>query len=210
VPPHDLLTAGFPCQPFSGAGRREGLGDPRGTLFLEIVRLARALRPRALLLENVRGLAQHDGGRTLATVLAELEAAGYRCSHAVLDAAALLPQARPTELMRTRTTLTTTRHTWCTRAARRGLIRRGQERARVFIVGLREDLPGAAAAFAWPRLPALRRAAADVLQASAARSDHTSSEAHSVVRWVMRPPPPLPHAAAAARLPAALRRPDLT
>ena len=64
VPPHDLLTAGFPCQPFSFSGKRGGFGDPRGTLFVEIVKLARHHRPKALLLENVRGLLGHDGGAT--------------------------------------------------------------------------------------------------------------------------------------------------
>lgn len=94
VPTHDLLTAGFPCQPFSFSGARKGFGDTRGTLFREIVRLARALRPKALLLENVRGLELHDEGRTLATIVHELEGCRYRVWWQVMDAAALLPQQR--------------------------------------------------------------------------------------------------------------------
>ncbi|EOD27256.1 hypothetical protein EMIHUDRAFT_56843, partial [Emiliania huxleyi CCMP1516] len=94
VPAHDVLAAGFPCQPFSFSGKRGGLGDPRGALFLEIVRLARAHQPKALLLENVRGLESHDGGRTLAIILRELEGCGYCARHAVIDAVGLLPQQR--------------------------------------------------------------------------------------------------------------------
>jgi DNA (cytosine-5)-methyltransferase 1 len=63
VPAHDLLTAGFPCQSFSRAGDQLGLSDSRGDLFYEIVRLARARQPRALLLENVPNLLRVDNGR---------------------------------------------------------------------------------------------------------------------------------------------------
>jgi DNA (cytosine-5)-methyltransferase 1 len=94
VPEHDLLTAGFPCQPFSFSGARKGFGDTRGTLFREIVRLASARRPKALLLENVRGLELHDEGRTLATIVHELQSCGYGVMWKVIDAAALLPQQR--------------------------------------------------------------------------------------------------------------------
>jgi DNA-cytosine methyltransferase len=127
VPSHDLLTAGFPCQPFSFAGARKGFGDTRGTLFREIVRLARAHQPKALLLENVRGLENHDDGRTLATIVHELRDCGYRVTWRVMDAAALLPQ----------------------------------QRLRLFIVALRDDLD---AVYEFPRLPALGRAVVDVLQ----------------------------------------------
>ena len=94
VPAHDLLTAGFPCQPFSFSGTRKGFGDTRGTLFREIVRLARAHRPKALLLENVRGLERHDEGRTLATIVHELQDCGYFVTWKMMDAAAILPQQR--------------------------------------------------------------------------------------------------------------------
>jgi len=79
VPDHDLLCAGFPCQPFSLSGKRLGFEDAtRGTIFFDIVRIARAKRPAAILLENVKGLKSHDGGRTLATIVGALEEIGYR------------------------------------------------------------------------------------------------------------------------------------
>lgn len=97
VPPHDLLCAGFPCQPFSsmaeGSGRK-GFGDPRGTLFFEIVRVLRAARPAGFILENVPGLVGHDGGRTFATIMAEVRDAGYYAHHVVVSAAPWVPQNR--------------------------------------------------------------------------------------------------------------------
>ena len=69
IPNHDLLTAGFPCQAFSIAGRKEGFNDARGTLFFEIARIIRDKQPKAFFLENVKGLVMHDRGRTLATIL---------------------------------------------------------------------------------------------------------------------------------------------
>lgn len=69
IPDHDLLCAGFPCQAFSVAGRRRGFEEARGTLFYEIARIAECKRPRLLLLENVKGLLSHDGGKTFAIIL---------------------------------------------------------------------------------------------------------------------------------------------
>jgi DNA (cytosine-5)-methyltransferase 1 len=69
VPAHDLLVGGFPCQPFSHAGLRQGFDDTRGTLFFEIQRIIEAKKPKAILLENVRGLKGHDGGNTLRRIL---------------------------------------------------------------------------------------------------------------------------------------------
>ena len=77
VPPFDLLLAGFPCQPFSYAGKRQGFGDTRGTLFFEVERLLEAYRPKAFLLENVRGLYTHDNGRTFQTIMNHLHNLGY-------------------------------------------------------------------------------------------------------------------------------------
>lgn len=85
VPDHDILTAGFPCQPFSIIGGRGGFTDTRGTLFFEIERILAAKQPLAFLLENVRQLVTHDGGRTFATVLAHLEALGYVVHWAILN-----------------------------------------------------------------------------------------------------------------------------
>jgi DNA (cytosine-5)-methyltransferase 1 len=69
VPEHDLLVAGFPCQAFSIAGFKGGFRDSRGTLFFDVARILDASRPRAFLLENVKGLVSHDRGRTLSTIL---------------------------------------------------------------------------------------------------------------------------------------------
>jgi len=77
LPEADCYTAGYPCQSFSIAGNRGGFRDTRGTLFFEIVRLAKERQPKYLLLENVRGLFSHDGGRTFATVLNSLHECGY-------------------------------------------------------------------------------------------------------------------------------------
>jgi|WetSurMetagenome_2_1015567.scaffolds.fasta_scaffold97816_2 DNA-cytosine methyltransferase len=72
IPAIDMLVGGFPCQPFSLAGKREGFKDIRGTLFYEIVRITESKRPKILLLENVNGLRSHDKGDTLETILRTL------------------------------------------------------------------------------------------------------------------------------------------
>lgn len=77
IQPFDLLLAGFPCQPFSYAGKRKGFGDTRGTLFFEIERLLELYKPKAFLLENVRGLYTHDSGRTFETIIKKLHNLGY-------------------------------------------------------------------------------------------------------------------------------------
>ena len=77
IAPFDLLMAGFPCQPFSYAGKRQGFGDTRGTLFFEVERLLEKYKPKAFLLENVRGLYTHDEGRTFQTIMEHLHALGY-------------------------------------------------------------------------------------------------------------------------------------
>lgn len=78
IPDHDLLLAGFPCQAFSIAGKRGGFSDTRGTLFFHVARILEHKRPRAFLLENVKGLINHDRGKTLATILRVLrEDLGY-------------------------------------------------------------------------------------------------------------------------------------
>ena len=72
VPAHDILTAGFPCQPFSIGGYRRGFDDTRGTLFFDVLRILRHHGPRVFILENVKGLINHDEGRTFATILNSL------------------------------------------------------------------------------------------------------------------------------------------
>ena len=95
MPDFDLLCGGFPCQAFSIAGARKGFGDPRGTLFFELARLAEARKPRFLLLENVPGLLNHDQGRTFATILHTLDRLGYGVEWQVLNSKDFgVPQSR--------------------------------------------------------------------------------------------------------------------
>lgn len=78
IPAHDVLCGGFPCQSFSKAGNRLGFADPtKGTLFFDIMRIARYHHPKYMLLENVRNLASHDGGNTWRVIHDEVESAGY-------------------------------------------------------------------------------------------------------------------------------------
>jgi len=77
VPEHDVLLAGFPCQPFSQAGLKKGFSDTRGTLFFDIERILIHRKPQAFLLENVKQLKGHDKGRTLETILSHLKEIGY-------------------------------------------------------------------------------------------------------------------------------------
>lgn len=72
IPNHDVLLAGFPCQAFSIAGRRQGFDDTRGTLFFHIARILHDKRPKAFFLENVKGLRSHDRGKTLQVILETL------------------------------------------------------------------------------------------------------------------------------------------
>ena len=77
IPEHDVLYAGFPCQPFSIIGNKKGFDDIRGTLFFDIVRILNEKRPKAFILENVKMLVGHDKGRTLKTILRVLRELGY-------------------------------------------------------------------------------------------------------------------------------------
>ena len=77
IPDHDILCGGFPCQTFSIAGKRRGFEDTRGTLFFEIMRIAKSKRPKLLFLENVRGLLSNDKGRTFHTILRSMDDLGY-------------------------------------------------------------------------------------------------------------------------------------
>lgn len=138
VPDHDILTAGFPCQPFSIAGvsKRASLGykhgfehPTQGTLFFNVQAIIDAKRPRAFLLENVKNLLRHDRGRTFEVILQTLrEELGYHVDYRVLDARTLVPQ----------------------------------HRERVFIVGFRDaaDLE----AFEWPVLDGPDLAMQDILE----------------------------------------------
>lgn len=102
IPDFDYLLAGFPCQPFSYAGKREGFADTRGTLFFTIEEILRTKQPQGFILENVEGLVKHDLadpkdsiGRTLTTILNKLETLGYHTTYKVLDSQDFgLPQSR--------------------------------------------------------------------------------------------------------------------
>lgn len=129
VPEHDVLAAGFPCQPFSLAGvskkkslgRRHGFEDEhQGNLFFSILDLVRLREPPVLLLENVKNLTSHDRGNTWQVIRTSLEDLGYRVFHKVVDAQGWVPQ----------------------------------HRERVFIVAFREDVfsPATAERFAFPTL----------------------------------------------------------
>ena len=96
IPAHDILTGGFPCQPFSVAGRREGFRDPRSNVFYKIMEILDHHKPACVVLENVKNLTTHDGGNTFKTVLSELESRGYHVKYKVLNTAQItgVPQNR--------------------------------------------------------------------------------------------------------------------
>lgn len=104
IPPHDILLAGFPCQPFSLAGigaknksgNKHGFADKtQGTLFFDIARIIAHHKPKAFLLENVKNLLHHDKGRTFQIILETLEKElGYHVQYRVLNAKGLVPQNR--------------------------------------------------------------------------------------------------------------------
>ncbi|MXZ55166.1 MAG: DNA (cytosine-5-)-methyltransferase [Gammaproteobacteria bacterium] len=133
VPDHDILTAGFPCQPFSIAGvtKHNALGNAhgfehtQGTLFFDIARIISARRPVAFLLENVKNLLCHDRGKTFSVIREVLEQhLGYHVFHQVIDARRLVPQ----------------------------------HRERVFIVGFRDSVD-----FEFPVIPDLKPRLSDIL-----------------------------------------------
>ena len=86
IPKHDVLTAGFPCQPFSISGKMKGFEDTRGTLIYSVFQIIEAKQPKVVFLENVKHLVYHDKGRTLKTILDGLENLGYKYSWKVLNA----------------------------------------------------------------------------------------------------------------------------
>ncbi|GAB6011647.1 DNA cytosine methyltransferase [Viscerimonas tarda] len=95
IPDHDILFAGFPCQPFSIIGQRKGFEDTRGTLFFDIARILKEKQPKAFILENVKQLAGHNKGETLKVILNTLKELGYHVQYAILNALDYgLPQKR--------------------------------------------------------------------------------------------------------------------
>ncbi|HUI33369.1 MAG TPA: DNA (cytosine-5-)-methyltransferase, partial [Dysgonamonadaceae bacterium] len=92
---HDILFGGFPCQPFSIIGQMKGLNDTRGTLFFDIARILKEKQPKAFILENVKQLVGHDGGKTLKVIIQSLKDLGYHVQYSVLNALDFgLPQKR--------------------------------------------------------------------------------------------------------------------
>ena len=96
IPDFDVLLAGFPCQPFSSIGQREGFKHKtQGTLFYDVLRIIEHKRPSSFLLENVKGLVSHDSGNTLKIIIESLVSIGYQVQYKVLDAADFgVPQFR--------------------------------------------------------------------------------------------------------------------
>lgn len=95
IPDFDLLLAGFPCQPFSIIGHRKGFEDARGTLFFEIARILESKKPKAFVLENVKLLAGHNGGKTLSRIMEVLHDLGYQADWRIFNALNFgLPQKR--------------------------------------------------------------------------------------------------------------------
>ena len=148
IPDHDVLVAGFPCQPFSIAGvsKKNSLGRPhgfldrtQGTLFFSIARVLEVHRPPALFLENVRNLVGHDEGRTFAIMQEVLKELGYRVSHRIIDAQAVVPQ----------------------------------HRERIYIAGFRNDLD---VEFRWPDIRARETKLRDVLEKGPVDPRYTLSD----------------------------------
>lgn len=96
IPPHDILTGGFPCQPFSIAGKREGFEDTRSNVFWKILEIVDHHSPRCIILENVKNLTSHDDKKTFETIKSNLEERGYHLTYKVLNTADItgIPQHR--------------------------------------------------------------------------------------------------------------------
>ena len=85
IPDHEVLAGGFPCQAFSIAGNKRGFEDTRGTLFFDVLRIAKAKRPKVVFLETVKNLVHHDGGKALEVIRKSLEEQGYHFSWQILN-----------------------------------------------------------------------------------------------------------------------------
>jgi DNA (cytosine-5)-methyltransferase 1 len=137
VPDFDVMVAGFPCQPYSIAGLREGLADAkgRGKVFLSMLSILAKKQPKAFLLENVKGMLSHDGGQTIRYMRHRLEQKGYRLTNSQV--------------------LNSMNHGGVP-----------QNRERVFIVGYRDDLDVDTSEFRWPNPIQLKSSLRDVLEKS--------------------------------------------
>jgi DNA (cytosine-5)-methyltransferase 1 len=146
IPDHDILLAGFPCQPFSLAGvsKKNSLGRAhgfldltQGTLFFDVARIIDAKRPRAFLLENVRNLVSHDKGKTFRVIRETLEDLGYHLHYRIIDARNFVPQ----------------------------------HRERIFIAGFREPV-----GFDWGNLPNSKPTLREILEPEAVPEKYTLSD----------------------------------
>lgn len=96
IPDFDVLTGGFPCQPFSQAGLKRGFNETRGTLFFDIARILKEKQPKAFFIENVRGLLTHNNGQTFDTIRRVIEELGYSFFYKIIYASDFgVPQHRP-------------------------------------------------------------------------------------------------------------------
>ena len=96
LPKFDILCAGFPCQPFSIAGRRKGFGDARGWVVFKLLDIISEAKPPIVFMENVRNLKNHNNGITLSAIISNLTSSGYSVFYDVLDSACFgLAQSRP-------------------------------------------------------------------------------------------------------------------
>lgn len=95
IPDHDILVAGFPCQAFSIAGKRDGFNDTRGTLFFEVARILKEKKPKVILLENVENLVNHDNSNTIRTILNTLNILEYKIDFTLINSSEMgVPQNR--------------------------------------------------------------------------------------------------------------------
>ena len=85
IPEHDVLVGGFPCQPFSTLGKLKGFDDERGTLFFTIKKILKKYDTKVVILENVKNILKHDGGKTFQRMKNELENLGYNVFYQVLN-----------------------------------------------------------------------------------------------------------------------------
>ena len=86
IPNHDILCAGFPCQPFSISGKQKGFDDTRGTLFFNILEIIQIKKPKVVFLENVKHLVHHDNGNTLKVIIEQLKRLNYKANWQILNA----------------------------------------------------------------------------------------------------------------------------
>jgi len=95
IPEHDLLIGGFPCQTFSMVGKRQGFLDPRGKLYMEMVRILKVKQPPVFIAENVKGLVSVQNGDAFKKIISDFEGAGYKTYHKIINAANFgVPQKR--------------------------------------------------------------------------------------------------------------------